>query len=130
MAGICGGGNGERGSCAERTTAEVAARRAALRMAVLNFTEHLGRNGRDGMKLPSGEKKITTGRAVLPDSRNFNPRRGNLAADNKKRAPREQGALWSNKISGDQTVNELPQPQVLLTLGLLNLKPAPSSVSM
>ncbi len=29
-----------------------------------------------------------------------------------------------------QTVNELPQPQVLLTLGLLNLKPAPSRVSM
>jgi hypothetical protein len=29
-----------------------------------------------------------------------------------------------------QTVKELPQPQVLLTLGLLNLNPAPSSVSM
>src|SRR5207245_3396769 len=29
-----------------------------------------------------------------------------------------------------QTVKELPQPQVLLTLGLLNLKPAPSSDSM
>src|SRR3974390_2828205 len=28
------------------------------------------------------------------------------------------------------TLNELPQPQVLLTFGLLNLKPAPSSVSM
>ena len=28
------------------------------------------------------------------------------------------------------TVKELPQPQVLLTLGLLNLNPAPSSVSM
>jgi hypothetical protein len=28
------------------------------------------------------------------------------------------------------TLNELPQPQVLLTLGLLNLNPAPSSVSM
>jgi hypothetical protein len=27
------------------------------------------------------------------------------------------------------TLKELPQPQVLLTLGLLNLKPAPSSVS-
>ncbi|GEM_PF-4410508 len=28
------------------------------------------------------------------------------------------------------TVNELPHPHVLLTFGLLNLKPAPSSVSM
>ena len=28
------------------------------------------------------------------------------------------------------TLNELPQPQVLLTLGLLNLKPEPSIVSM
>ena len=28
------------------------------------------------------------------------------------------------------TLNELPQPQVLLTFGLLNLKPAPSSVSI
>jgi len=28
------------------------------------------------------------------------------------------------------TVKELPQPQVLFTLGLLNLNPAPSSVSM
>jgi len=28
------------------------------------------------------------------------------------------------------TVNELPHPHVLFTLGLLNLKPAPSSVSM
>jgi hypothetical protein len=28
------------------------------------------------------------------------------------------------------TLNELPQPQVLFTFGLLNLKPAPSSVSM
>ena len=27
------------------------------------------------------------------------------------------------------TLNELPQPQVLFTFGLLNLKPAPSSVS-
>jgi len=28
------------------------------------------------------------------------------------------------------TLKELPQPQVLLTLGLLNLKPAPSRLSM
>ncbi len=28
------------------------------------------------------------------------------------------------------TVNELPHPHVLLTFGLLNLKPAPSSVSI
>ena len=28
------------------------------------------------------------------------------------------------------TLNELPQPQVLFTFGLLNLKPAPSRVSM
>ena len=28
------------------------------------------------------------------------------------------------------TLNELPQPQVLFTFGLLNLKPAPSIVSM
>ena len=28
------------------------------------------------------------------------------------------------------TLKELPQPQVLLTLGLLNLNPAPSSVSI
>ena len=28
------------------------------------------------------------------------------------------------------TLNELPQPQVLLTFGLLNLKPAPSNVSI
>jgi hypothetical protein len=27
------------------------------------------------------------------------------------------------------TLNELPQPQVFFTLGLLNLKPAPSTVS-
>jgi hypothetical protein len=27
-------------------------------------------------------------------------------------------------------LKELPQPQVLLTLGLLNLKPAPSTLSM
>ena len=40
---------------------------------------------------------------------------------------------FSRRRSDDpdrQTVKELPQPQVLLTLGLLNLKPAPSSVSM
>ena len=29
-----------------------------------------------------------------------------------------------------QALKELPQPQVLFTLGLLNLNPAPSSVSM
>ena len=28
------------------------------------------------------------------------------------------------------TLNELPQPQVLLTFGLLNLNPAPSRVSI
>src|SRR6516162_6063091 len=91
-------------------------------MAVLNFTEHLGRNGRDGMKLPSGEKKITTGRAVLPDSKNFNPRRGNLAADKKKRAPREQGALWSNKISARSDGERAAATASALNVGVVELE--------
>jgi hypothetical protein len=35
-----------------------------------------------------------------------------------------------NESRRSYTLNELPQPQVLLTFGLLNLKPAPSSVSI
>lgn len=34
------------------------------------------------------------------------------------------------KLEAIYTLKELPQPQVLFTLGLLNLKPAPSRVSM
>ena len=33
------------------------------------------------------------------------------------------------KARDSYTLNELPQPQVLFTFGLLNLNPAPSSVS-
>jgi len=40
--------------------------------------------------------------------------------------------IWKNKLKNvagprSYTLNELPQPQVLLTFGLLNLNPAPSS---
>jgi len=43
--------------------------------------------------------------------------------------PFPDGAVTSKSVSA-YTLNEDPQPQVLLTLGLSNLKPAPSKVSM
>jgi len=50
------------------------------------------------------------------------------------RSQRPIGKTITIRIVGESrrsyTLNELPQPQVLLTFGLLNLKPAPSSVSM
>jgi len=63
----------------------------------------------------------------------------------KKKGSQELGASLENKFFASltqnepaakrlasvvYTVKELPQPQVLFTLGLLNLNPAPSSVSM
>ena len=51
----------------------------------------------------------------------------------KKRLPgyRYPGAKrHANQRENSYTVKELPQPQVLLTFGLLNLKPEPSSDSM
>jgi hypothetical protein len=51
-------------------------------------------------------------------------------------SPKEEGLLEriheprrSYRYLGNYTLKELPQPQVLFTFGLLNLKPAPSSVS-
>ena len=43
---------------------------------------------------------------------------------------RKAGASSRSPKVADQTLKEEPQPQVDLTLGLLNLKPAPSRVSM
>jgi hypothetical protein len=49
----------------------------------------------------------------------------------RKKAP-ALGKSLGNSVNGSElyALKELPQPQVLLTLGLLNLKPAPSTVSM
>jgi hypothetical protein len=60
------------------------------------------------------------------------------SAAQKKSLRNTSGGLKNPVRSGQQaagptplyTLNELPQPQVLLTLGLLNLKPEPSIVSI
>jgi hypothetical protein len=60
----------------------------------------------------------------------FHPLAADPARRTIKRAP---GVSRSPKvvpfIVGYYTLKELPQPHVLFTFGLLNLKPAPSSVS-
>ena len=52
----------------------------------------------------------------------------------KVKCPTRETGAWGTRRDRSRTtliytLKELPQPQVLLTLGLLNLKPAPSSVS-
>jgi len=65
-----------------------------------------------------------------------NPLGTAIPEDKKKLLSGTDCLLRSLKISDlsavdrSYTLNELPQPQVLFTFGLLNLNPAPSSVSM
>ena len=47
-----------------------------------------------------------------------------------RQEPRKIRANDDQELKCSYALKELPQPQVLLTLGLLNLKPAPSTVSI
>jgi hypothetical protein len=49
---------------------------------------------------------------------------------NSRDVPRESKLRATSQSGQAQTLNEEPQPQVLFTLGLLNLNPEPSMVSM
>ncbi len=60
-----------------------------------------------------------------------NPRADLKIGHYMEKAPRGAGSLLKSwRWVRIYTLKELPQPQVDLTLGLLNLKPAPSMVSM
>ena len=50
--------------------------------------------------------------------------------ENSQRPMGKRVRIVEGVLRRSYTLNELPQPQVLLTFGLLNLKPEPSSVSM